>query len=870
MNPNHPPSAANGKPRIAAPRLRARLLPTAKILTALFLAALPVFAAADNSPRRVLSLDGTWQIAEGKMDQVPAKFERTVPVPGLVSLATPAFDPPPGPPVAGRNNPMPKDPARDAFWYRRSFHIDGPVPAVARLKVSKAMFGTRVILNGKLLGDHEPNFTPGYFDARAALREGENVLLIRVGADRTAVPSDVPSGHDYEKQRYIPGIFDSVELILSGTPFFLNVQTVPDIMQRTVGLHVVLRNDGAAALPNVTFVVREAKSGRIVGQATRAAVGCATEAETTVDIRIPIADCRLWSPEDPFLYRLEADCGTDRFTTRFGMREFKLDPVTHRAVLNGRPYFMRGSNFTVYRFFEDPECNDLPWQADWVRLLHQRVKDMRWNCLRYCIGFPPERWYDMADELGILIQDEFPIWDEFPISGKGGGIRAELAREYADWMRERWNHPCVVIWDAQNETRSPEIGEALTAVRGLDLSGRPWDDGWGPIMAPTDSYEAHPYDFIDPGFILADLAHKNPVPEGSPIGNDGKHAVIINEYGWLWLNRDGSPTTLTRNLYRNLVGENATAEQRRHIYATYMAAETEFWRAHRKAAAVMHFTTLGYSRPDGQTSDHWIDIAKLTWEPEFHHYVRDAFAPVGLMVDFWPGIGLNGQPVHIPVRLINDLNQPWTGPVTLRLRLASGGPVLLEKKQNGRMEPVGLAAVEFDISWPEQTGTYIVEAELTGIDGEAVHSVREVTVVDVHSLGLAYRGKAFASSSLRPDEGPDKAVDGDPSTVWASAAVDPSWLAVDLGERRKISRVRVVWGKEFSLEFAIQVSCDALAWTDVHTAANDRPTAASDIRFAPVDARYVRVVGMKRRTVQPGDWRPPQISHMIRELQVFD
>ena len=51
----------------------------------------------------------------------------------------------------------------------------------------------------------------------------------------------------------------------------------------------------------------------------------------------------------------------------------------------------------------------------------------------------------------------------------------------------------------------------------------------------------------------------------------------------------------------------------------------------------MHFTTLGYSRPDGQTSDHWTKggVAKLQWEPEFYQYVRDAFAPVGMMIDFW-------------------------------------------------------------------------------------------------------------------------------------------------------------------------------------------------------------------------------------------
>ena len=111
-----------------------------------------------------------------------------------------------------------------------------------------------------------------------------------------------------------------------------------------------------------------------------------------------------------------------------------------------------------------------------MRLLHQRVKEMHWNCLRYCIGFPPEAWYDIADEVGILIQDEFPIWSHTPETKR----KRNSPHEYAEWMRERWNHPCVVIWDANNETRSSETGPAIARVRALDLSSRPWDNSYNP------------------------------------------------------------------------------------------------------------------------------------------------------------------------------------------------------------------------------------------------------------------------------------------------------------------------------------------------------------------------------------------------------
>jgi predicted RNA-binding protein YlxR (DUF448 family) len=472
------------------------------------------------SARETVLLDGQWQVAEGSLTNIPVTFAHEVPVPGLLDQARPPFVAP-GPKVADRRKGPQKDPRRDAFWYRRTFKLAGPIPSVATLKVGKAMFGTRVILNGQWLGDHAPCFTPGYFDARAALQTGPNELLVRVGADGDAVGPAVPSGSDYEKERYLPGIFDSVELVLSGTPNIVNVQVVPDVSHRQARVRVSLKNTKEGA---VTVEVRAAKSRKVAGQATArsaalqepqggAGVAPAWAAgfsvgEQVLELTVPMADCQLWSPEDPFLYDLTVKTAGDECTTRFGMREFKLDPATGQARLNGKPYFLRGSNITLYRFFEDPDRGELPWRDDWVRKLHRRVKDMHWNSLRYCIGFPPEAWYRIADEEGILIQDEFPIW----YGGPGWStwpkeLKADqLAVEFAEWLRERWNHPCVAIWDADNETSSPQLGLALRQVRALDLSGRPWDNSYNPPQEPGDVFESHPYHFQNPNFRLPDLA----------------------------------------------------------------------------------------------------------------------------------------------------------------------------------------------------------------------------------------------------------------------------------------------------------------------------------------------------------------------------
>ena len=187
-----------------------------------------------------------------------------------------------------------------------------------------------------------------------------NEILIRVGADRDAVGRAYPDGFDFEKARYIPGIFDSVELILSGTPHFVTVQAAPDIARKTVRVQAVLRNDGEATKAAVKFVVREARSGQrcrtLDERAGKPGEGRGDDGGCPhPDRRLPVVVARRSLP-------LHARSRQRRrpFRTRFGMREFKFDPATGRAMLNGKPYFMRGSNFTLYRFFEDAECGTCP------------------------------------------------------------------------------------------------------------------------------------------------------------------------------------------------------------------------------------------------------------------------------------------------------------------------------------------------------------------------------------------------------------------------------------------------------------------------------------------------------------------------------
>jgi beta-galactosidase len=344
--------------------------------------------------------------------------------------------------------------------------------------------------------------------------------------------------------------------------------------------------------------------------------------------------------------------------------------------------------------------------------------------------------------LGFLIQDEFPIWylgnENWPKD-----LRAkQIANEYRDWMRERWNHPCVVIWDAQNESVTDETRQAIGMVRDLDLSRRPWDNGWSLPQSDQDCLECHPYLFSknwkdywgkDPGFKLADMSKVAPLP---PVRSDQQGyelPIILNEYAWLWLNRDGSTTCLTGSVYEYLLGPNSTVAQRRETYAKYLAALTEFWRSHRQCAAVMHFCGLGYSRsgdkprPEGgATSDHFTDLEQLELEPNFEHYVKDSFAPVGVMIDFWENQRSPGAQIEAPVVVINDLAKDWQGPVGLELRQDVHTVSKLQKQV--AVPAYGRAVIPFKLRLPSQTGSTQIVAEIKGHDGLAVRSYRDIRI----------------------------------------------------------------------------------------------------------------------------------------------
>jgi beta-galactosidase len=369
---------------------------------------------------------------------------------------------------------------------------------------------------------------------------------------------------------------------------------------------------------------------------------------------------------------------------------------------------------------------------------------MHWNSFRFCIGPVPDLWLDLADEAGLMIQNEFFVWTGHPSWSGGYNGRQwdvdEMIRQYREWMSDNWNHPSVAIWDANNETLDDIFAKKIIpAVRSLDLSRRPWENSYNGPQGPNDPVEDHPYLFIrdqsniaEP-FKMTDLETLSGLIRNS-VRPPQAHAMILNEYGWLWLNRDGSPTRLTTHICESLLGSQATTEQRLALNAYLLAGLTEFWRAYRNYAGVLHFVYLTCSYHGAFTSDHFRNVQKLELHPHFKDYLGEAFKPLGVYLDFWQPTLAAGSKRRFFVMVINDRDEDSSGKLSLTFTSGDGREVL-NLSQPFKVPRLGQQTFWFDALIPDEPGSYLIKAAAaSGKERNAMATVsrRQVSVVNPH------------------------------------------------------------------------------------------------------------------------------------------
>lgn len=125
---------------------------------------------------------------------------------------------------------------------------------------------------------------------------------------------------------------------------------------------------------------------------------------------------------------------------------------------------------------------------------------------------------------------------------------------------------------------------------------------------------------------------------------------------------------------------------------------------------------------------------------------------------------------------------------------------------------------------------------------------------------LALKSAVSASSIEQAAFPPEKAIDGDRKTRWASKPGDREWIMLDFGEPKPVERIQLDWETAAGKEYVIQLSADGKQFTDAYRVTDGKPDAVEIITIKPQQARCVRMQGEKRAT---------QFGYSLREFSVY-
>ena len=404
----------------------------------------------------------------------------------------------------GAGDPRLAEVAQKDWWYRRDFEVpESFADERLTLVFDGVDFACEVWLNGHRLGNHAGMFRRFAYDVAGFINTKEtNQLAVKIeripaelvhilaasdgklsgggenypqewgpdffvnGINQTRqllkdLKSPTNFGWDWGVNIYTLGIWQDVRLEASGNARieWLQVRSELSDDQRQSKVRVKLEIDSKSAA-NVRAVFQIHGHGDSVEIETVAALRLG---DNTIEADLTLQDPALWWPNghgDQPLYTLEARLENarggallDARATRFGVRDIRWEQVEgappdfinpYLLLVNGRPVRMLGSNILP------PDLLFGRMNERGLRLIRM-AQQGGMNTLRVWGGgaFLSEEMHDLADELGIMLSQEFPLASCRPETD--ATFLANLEATVVQLVKRYGNHPCIIEWSGGNE-----------------------------------------------------------------------------------------------------------------------------------------------------------------------------------------------------------------------------------------------------------------------------------------------------------------------------------------------------------------------------------------------------------------------------------
>ncbi|MCB9846597.1 MAG: hypothetical protein H6811_11515 [Phycisphaeraceae bacterium] len=356
------------------------------------------------------------------------------------------------------------DDASDVCWYRATIQCADVAAPRERtwLRFDAVATRTDLWVNGVRAGSNEGDWMPFEFDVTALLKPGAMDIMVRVDRVRP------------EPEQWVDGA------PLQGGHITKGFHDVISVQHAGIWQAVWLRRTGPIAIvPDGAWVEADPETGACVARVEVEGDACGLEVvvfdadgvEVSRATRVFGADAGLplscefrvdqrqtWDVDRPALYRADVRVldrvgwESDACSVRFGFRDVRCGgPENRQILLNGRPIFVRG----ILDWGHEPDhVAPAPSEGE-VRARLATLREMGFNAVCLCMWYPPRWFHDIADEMGVLIWQEHPVWKSRMSPGLNGSYRAQFER----FFRRDRGRPSVVIVSAtcEHERFDPEL-----------------------------------------------------------------------------------------------------------------------------------------------------------------------------------------------------------------------------------------------------------------------------------------------------------------------------------------------------------------------------------------------------------------------------
>ncbi|MBI1279248.1 MAG: hypothetical protein GC179_14065 [Anaerolineaceae bacterium] len=429
-----------------------------------------------NVLAHTLSLDGEWEFSIGGQSsaiQVPGTWEAQG-YPRRVD----------GPAVYQRQIDIPAD------WAGTNI----------QLQLDAVSYYVEAEINGVAVGTHTGLWTPFAFDVSKAIRIGEsNFIRLTIYKPGERFPMrESLAGFLPDVCLPFGGIWQSVRLISFPQAAISDVDIKNDPHSGKVTIKAHLHNAS-----ELTVLVRIfSPDGNMAASWQSSAADCEFSADLSVE------NVQIWHPQNPALYKieifLEDESGTSiaQISRTFGFRSLSRD--NDQLLLNSTPIFLRG--LLNWGWYPQILC-PAPDEAT-IRDEFRRVRSLGYNMVKLCLYVPSQLYLDIADEEGMLLWLELPMW--LPVVSER--LRQQAPIEYADILADVSHHPSIIIYSLGCELGSAVDSELLGELNTI-LRERTSDVLVCDNSGSGEAYGGLAYDYADFNdyHFYADLHNFNPL-----------------------------------------------------------------------------------------------------------------------------------------------------------------------------------------------------------------------------------------------------------------------------------------------------------------------------------------------------------------------